>query len=78
MAEREFIPGRYRHFKGHEYDALFLASDSEDPERKLVVYRNVESGDAWVRPFVMFMEHVERPDYSGPRFIHLGPSEGLE
>ena len=72
--EREFVPGIYRHFKGdHLYEALCVAYDSEDHERRLVVYRSLESGKTWVRPYESFVSDVEREGYSGPRFIYQGP-----
>ena len=61
-------PGRYRHFKGKEYEVLFTARHSET-EEEMVVYRALygEYG-LWVRPASMWNEHVERDGYSGPRF----------
>ena len=60
--------GKYRHFKGKEYEVLCLARHSET-EEELVVYRALygERG-LWVRPAAMFFEHVDKPGYSGPRF----------
>ena len=65
-------PGRYRHFKGNEYEVLFTAKHSETLE-DMVVYQALygEQG-LWVRPAAMWTETVERPDYSGPRFIYIG------
>lgn len=64
----EIIPGIYRHFKGNEYEVLFLATHSETGEQ-MVVYRALygERG-IWVRPASMWTEHVERDGYCGPRF----------
>lgn len=62
-----FEPGMYRHFKGGVYEALYLARDSEDHDKQMVVYKN-EKGEVWVRPLEMWEEHVERDGYSGPRF----------
>lgn len=61
-------PGKYRHFKGNEYEVLYLARHSETLE-PMVVYRALygECG-IWVRPAAMWTEHVERDGYSGPRF----------
>jgi hypothetical protein len=62
-------PGRYRHFKGNEYDVLGVARHSETHEA-MVVYRPVEGdGGWWVRPLAMFTETVERDGYQGPRFV---------
>ena len=64
-------PGRYRHFKGGEYEVLGVASHSETLE-PMVVYRALygERG-LWVRPAAMWNEWVERDGYAGPRFIPL-------
>jgi hypothetical protein len=31
--------GKYRHFKGKEYEVIGLARDCEDPDRQYVVYK---------------------------------------
>ena len=60
-------PGRYRHYKGHEYTVLGVARHSETLE-ELVVYRQ-EYGDhgLWVRPAAMFLETVELEGKKVPR-----------
>ena len=64
-------PGRYRHFKGNEYELLGVARHSETLE-EMVVYRALYGeGGLWVRPIAMWSEEVERPDYSGPRFVPI-------
>lgn len=64
--------GRYRHFKGREYEVIGIASHSETME-KMVVYRALygEHG-LWVRPAAMWEEWVDREDYRGPRFQYIG------
>ena len=64
-------PGRYRPFKGGEYEVLGVASHSETQE-PMVVYRALygERG-LWVRPAAMWNEWVERDGYAGPRFIFV-------
>lgn len=65
-------PGRYRHFKGGEYQVLHIALHSETRE-PMVVYRALYGeGQIWVRPAAMWTEEVCREDYRGPRFIYLG------
>lgn len=65
-------PGRYRHFKGKDYQVLGLATHSETGET-LVVYRALYGeGGLWVRPAFLWTEPVERADYSGPRFTYIG------
>ncbi|BDZ52712.1 hypothetical protein GCM10025867_49530 (plasmid) [Frondihabitans sucicola] len=65
------MPGRYRHFKGGEYQVLLVARDAET-EGQVVVYQALygEKGH-WVRPLGMFVEHVDRDGYSGPRFVKI-------
>jgi len=68
-------PGRYRHFKGKEYEVLGVASDSETLE-PMVVYRALYGeGGLWVRPSAMWTEQVDRDGYSGPRFTYIGPEK---
>ena len=61
-------PGRYRHYKGNDYEVLGVAEHSETGE-KLVVYRALygEMG-LWVRPEPMFTETVETAGGPVPRF----------
>lgn len=67
----EFKPGKYRHFKGGEYELLGVASHSETLEQ-MVVYRALYGeGGLWVRPAAMWNEIVDRPGYHGPRFIKI-------
>ena len=61
-------PGKYRHFKGKEYELLFVAKHSETLE-PMVVYRALYGeGGVWVRPAEMWSEIVEKENYRGPRF----------
>ncbi|MDR0352601.1 MAG: DUF1653 domain-containing protein [Opitutaceae bacterium] len=54
-------PGRYRHFKGHEYEVLGCARHSETLEI-LVIYRSAEGDNTlWARPRAMFMDTVALP-----------------
>lgn len=64
--------GKYRHFKGKEYEVIGIARHSETLE-PMVVYRALygEHG-LWVRPAAMWTEQVERDGYSGPRFQYIG------
>jgi len=64
--------GKYRHFRGNEYELIGIATHSETME-PMVVYRALygEQG-LWVRPASMWTEHVERDGYSGPRFRYIG------
>ena len=65
-------PGRYRHFKGKDYEVLGIARHSET-EEELVVYRALY-GDfsLWVRPVSMWNETVERDGKTFRRFTYIG------
>lgn len=68
----ELKPGKYRHFKGGEYELIGVASHSETLE-PMVVYRALYGeGGLWVRPAAMWTEHVEKENYSGSRFRYIG------
>ena len=68
----EIRPGRYRHFKGREYEVLGMAHHSET-EEELVVYRTLYGDhDLWVRPAAMWCETVERDGRVQPRFAYIG------
>lgn len=64
-------PGRYRHYKGHEYEVLGVARHSET-EEEYVVYRALY-GDRglWIRPAAMFEELVVVEGRRIPRFKPL-------
>jgi hypothetical protein len=64
--------GKYRHFKGKEYEVLAIAKHSETLE-EMVVYRALYgAGDVWVRPLAMFEEQVEKDGKVFPRFTYIG------
>lgn len=65
-------PGRYRHFKGNEYQVIGMARHSET-EEEMVVYRPLYGEDGlWVRPASMWCEQVERDGKVQPRFVYVG------
>lgn len=68
----EIRPGKYRHFKGNEYQVLFTAVHSET-EELMVVYKKLY-GDfsIWVRPAAMFCETVEKDGKKYKRFEYIG------
>ena len=67
----ELKKGKYRHFKGMEYELLGVASHSETLE-PMVVYRALYGeGGLWVRPAAMWTSWVDRGDYHGPRFQYI-------
>ncbi len=64
--------GRYRHFKGKEYELLGIARHSETLE-ELVIYRALYGeGQIWARPITMWQEEVEANGKKQPRFCYIG------
>ena len=64
--------GKYRHFKGNEYEVIGIARHSETDEA-MVVYRPLYGeGGLWVRPASMWNETVERDGQVYQRFTYIG------
>lgn len=68
---QQLKPGKYRHFKGGEYELLGLATHSETMEPMVVYKALYGKGGLWVRPAAMWTEIVHKGDYSGPRFQRI-------
>ncbi|WP_221797793.1 DUF1653 domain-containing protein [Oceanobacter mangrovi] len=65
-------PGRYRHYKGMEYEVFGLVRHSET-EEWLVHYRTLYGDFShWVRPLAMFTEQVEVNGEPVARFEYVG------
>ena len=63
--------GRYRHYKGGEYEVVGVARHSETLE-PLVVYRPLYNASGlWVRPHAMFFGEIEVDGRRQPRFLRL-------
>lgn len=63
--------GRYRHYKGGEYELVGVARHSETLE-VLVVYRPLYNQTGlWVRPYAMFFGEIEHEGRRQPRFALL-------
>lgn len=72
MNELAIPTGKYRHYKGNEYEVIGIALHSET-EQQLVVYRPLYGeGKLWARPLDMFRETIEAGGKSVPRFEYLG------
>lgn len=64
--------GKYRHYKGKEYEVIGIAKHSETLE-EVVVYRALYGeGQIWVRPLHMFLEKVE---VDGKKVLRFSPIE---
>jgi hypothetical protein len=60
--------GKYKHYKGKEYEVLGVAKHSETLEETVVYKALYGNHDLWVRPLKMFMEDVEIDGKKIPRF----------
>ncbi|MFA6105318.1 MAG: DUF1653 domain-containing protein [Patescibacteria group bacterium] len=64
--------GKYRHYKGNEYEVISVAKHSETLE-EMVVYRALYGEkQLWVRPLQMFKEDVEIDGKKISRFEYIG------
>ena len=64
--------GKYRHYKGNEYEVIGVANHSETLE-KMVVYRALYGeNEIWVRPLYMWEEEVEVNGKNVKRFEFIG------
>ena len=64
----EIKAGRYRHYKGNEYEVISMARHTETLE-ELVVYRALYGkGEIWARPASMWNEIVEKDGQKMKRF----------
>ena len=61
-------PGKYRHFKGNEYEVLYIAKHSETMEEMVVYKALYGEGGVWVRPLDMFCEEITRDGKTFKRF----------
>jgi hypothetical protein len=64
--------GKYRHYKGKEYEVIGIAYHSESLEQ-FVVYRALYGdGRLWIRPYGMFLEEILVEGQKKMRFQYLG------
>ena len=59
--------GKYKHFKGNEYEVIGFATHSESNE-KMVLYKSLYTDELWVRPYDMFAEVIEKDGVEIHRF----------
>ena len=68
----EMKKGKYRHFKGNEYELLYIAKESETLEEMVVYKALYGEGGIWVRPLKMWNETVIRDGVEYKRFTYIG------
>ena len=75
--EPQIQKGKYRHYKGKEYEVIGLAHHSESLEPIVVYMALYDSADfgknaLWARPLSMFTETVTIEGKEVPRFEYIG------
>ena len=70
-AKENIRPGRYRHFKGGEYEVLCIARHSEDESPMVVYWPLYNDSGLWVRPADMWNETVVRDGRTYTRFVRV-------
>ena len=64
--------GKYRHFKGNEYEVTGIAKHSETLEEMVIYKALYGDGGYWVRPASMWDETVEFNGQKIKRFTYIG------
>lgn len=67
--------GKYRHFKGNEYEVLCVAKHSETLEEYVVYKALYGAGGVWVRPASMWNESVCKEGEIMQRFTYIGAEQ---
>ncbi|BBB90398.1 MAG TPA: DUF1653 domain-containing protein [Methylomusa anaerophila] len=65
------VPGKYRHFKGNEYEVIAVARHSETGEEMVVYKALYGEGGLWVRSLPMFEETVTHNGAKVKRFEYI-------
>lgn len=63
--------GKYRHFKGNEYEVIGVARHSETCEEMVVYKALYGEGELWVRPISMWDETIQRDGKNFKRFTFI-------
>ena len=63
--------GKYRHFKGKEYEVIAIGKHSETLEEMVIYKALYGDGKYWVRPFSMWNETVIRDGEEYKRFTYI-------
>ncbi len=64
--------GKYRHFKGNEYEVIGIAKNSETLEQTVIYRALYGERELWARPLSMWEETVERDGKIFKRFTYIG------
>ena len=70
--------GKYRHFKGKDYEVIGVARDCDDPKKEYVIYRALYDseefgwGQVWIREIEVFLGTKEVDGKVIKRFAYIG------
>ena len=68
----EIKKGRYRHFKGNEYEVIGFGKHSETLEEMVIYKALYGEGEIWLRPVSMWNEEITRDGKTFKRFTYIG------
>lgn len=66
--EKELKTGKYRHFKGNEYEVLGIGYDCDTTEEMVIYKALYGEGKIWIRKKAEFLGEVERDGKTFKRF----------
>ena len=72
---KQAIIGKYRHYKGNEYQVIGIAQHSETLEEFIVYQALYGDHQLWIRPKDMFFENILKDGQEIPRFEYVGDSK---
>jgi len=76
LAKQRPFPGRYRHYKGQEYEVIETALHCDHLQAHVVYRALYGDGSLWIRPRSNFLETVEVNGKRTPRFELVERYEG--
>ena len=68
---KEVKLGKYRHYKGNEYEVLGVGRHSETLESMVIYQAQYGEKELWVRPVGMFTEMLTKDGKTFPRFSFI-------
>ena len=72
MNNKKIKLGRYRHYKGKDYQVVGVATHSETFEEVVVYQKLYDDYSLWVRPYKMFTEEIDVSGKKVLRFEYIG------
>ena len=69
---KEIKLGKYRHFKGIEYEVIGFGKHSETLEDMVIYKALYGEGEIWLRPISMWDEEITRDGKTFKRFTYIG------